>query len=310
MSTETSVDAAIAPTLSSQQQIHDVSSNNIRGDDTVIPSPSHQQQSSTSELISNTIDTGTPQRSAGRNFNNTPGGRGSGRNYYSRGGDGRGSGRNQTYVPNSVGMGRSGGRDPMGRTQGDGRILTSGRIPMGGRGLMYTPSSNNNNNTGGRGTNNMNSIESPQLQQRIPIPIHSNSGVPYGHVPAYLPGSSSLVEELDQRILLVLRDGKHIIGTLISFDQFGNLVLINAVDRQIVSIQNEESGGMKRNYYSDIPLEGIYIARGESLVLVGEVHDNDASTLLMQPVSIEELGKLSATALPTLEWDFDSDLTA
>ena len=124
-------------------------------------------------------------------------------------------GRNPTYVSNSVGMGRSGGRNPMGRTQGDGRISTGGRIPMSGRGLMYTPNNNSTNNSG-RGTNNnnnnMNSIESPQLQQRVPIPIHSNSGVPFGHVPAYLPGSSSLVEELDQRILLVLRDGKHIIG--------------------------------------------------------------------------------------------------
>jgi U6 snRNA-associated Sm-like protein LSm1 len=46
----------------------------------------------------------------------------------------------------------------------------------------------------------------------MPMQVHASSGVPFGHVPAYLPGSSSLVEELDQRILLVLRDGKHIIG--------------------------------------------------------------------------------------------------
>jgi hypothetical protein len=42
--------------------------------------------------------------------------------------------------------------------------------------------------------------------------LHETSRIPHGHVPAYLPGSASLVEELDQRVLLVLRDGKHLIG--------------------------------------------------------------------------------------------------
>jgi len=42
--------------------------------------------------------------------------------------------------------------------------------------------------------------------------LNPNSGIPYGHVPAYLPGSASLVEQLDQRVLVVLRDGKHVIG--------------------------------------------------------------------------------------------------
>ena len=66
---------------------------------------------------------------------------------------------------------------------------------------------------------------------------------------------------------------------------------------------------MKRNYYADLPLDGLYIARGESLVLVGEVHD-ESNNILMQPVTLEELGNLSPNALPSLEWDFDTDLTA
>jgi hypothetical protein len=85
-------------------------------------------------------------------------------------------------------------------------------------------------------------------------------------------------------------------------------VLTNAVDRQIVSVIDKDNG-MKRNYYADIPLEGLYVARGESLVLVGEVHD-ESNNIIMQPVSMEELGTLSASALPRLEWDFDTDLTA
>ena len=45
-----------------------------------------------------------------------------------------------------------------------------------------------------------------------PVRVHQTSGIPHGHVPAYLPGSASLVEELDQRVLLILRDGKHLVG--------------------------------------------------------------------------------------------------
>jgi hypothetical protein len=86
---------------------------------------------------------------------------------------------------------------------------SGGRIPMGGRGLVMGGRSGPNYNTYGRGYNN--NHQHPHAQ-RAPIQIHASSGVPFGHVPAYLPGSSSLVEELDQRILLVLRDGKHIIG--------------------------------------------------------------------------------------------------
>jgi len=60
---------------------------------------------------------------------------------------------------------------------------------------------------GGRGGGGGRS--SPHQQ---PTPIHQQSGVPFGHVPAYLPGSASLVEELDQKLLIVLRDGKHLVG--------------------------------------------------------------------------------------------------
>lgn len=39
-----------------------------------------------------------------------------------------------------------------------------------------------------------------------------------------LPGLA-IVEELDKRILVQLRDGRKVIGILRSFDQFANLVL-------------------------------------------------------------------------------------
>ena len=52
----------------------------------------------------------------------------------------------------------------------------------------------------------------PRGGRNAPMQLHEMSRVPHGHVPAYLPGSASLVEELDQRVLIVLRDGKHLVG--------------------------------------------------------------------------------------------------
>jgi hypothetical protein len=99
-----------------------------------------------------------------------------------------------------------------GRTRNNERG-TGGRTPVSGRGLVMGGGRTGRNNSYGRGRYNNN-------QQRTTIQVHSNSGVPFGHVPAYLPGASSLVEELDQRVLLVLRDGKHIIGVSCFFLYF------------------------------------------------------------------------------------------
>ena len=76
-----------------------------------------------------------------------------------------------------------------------------------------------------------------------------------------LSAVASLVEELDKKLLVMLRDGSKILGTLRSFDQFANIVLQDAVERIIVG-----------SSYSDIPL-GIYIVRGENVVLMGEVDE-------------------------------------
>ena len=57
-----------------------------------------------------------------------------------------------------------------------------------------------------------------------------------------LSAVASLVEELDKKLLVMLRDGSKILGTLRSFDQFANIVLQDAVERIIVG-----------SSYSDIP---------------------------------------------------------
>ena len=80
--------------------------------------------------------------------------------------------------------------------------------------------------------------------------------------PWSLSAVASLVEELDKKPLVMLRDGSKILGTLRSFDQFANIVLENAFERIIVG-----------SSFSDIPL-GLYIVRGENVVLMGEVDES------------------------------------
>lgn len=67
----------------------------------------------------------------------------------------------------------------------------------------------NNGNKGGGGEYAVNKIA-------------PTTGVPFGHLPAYLPGSSSLVEELDERIMIVLRDGRHLVGVSASYSNSDN----------------------------------------------------------------------------------------
>jgi U6 snRNA-associated Sm-like protein LSm1 len=75
-----------------------------------------------------------------------------------------------------------------------------------------------------------------------------------------------------RRLLVQLRDGRKIIGILRSFDQFANLVLENAVERIIVGRQFGES-----------PL-GLYVVRGENVVLLGEINDQADPPATLQKV--------------------------
>eukprot|EP00252_Welwitschia_mirabilis_P019774 TRINITY_DN4675_c0_g1_i1.p1 TRINITY_DN4675_c0_g1~~TRINITY_DN4675_c0_g1_i1.p1 ORF type:complete len:129 (-),score=22.87 TRINITY_DN4675_c0_g1_i1:521-907(-) len=71
--------------------------------------------------------------------------------------------------------------------------------------------------------------------------------------------STSLASYLDKKLLVLLRDGRKLIGILRSFDQFANAVLESALERKI-------SG----DKYCDIEL-GLYVIRGENVVLIGEL---------------------------------------
>ncbi|KAH3708531.1 U6 snRNA-associated Sm-like protein LSm1 isoform X1 [Dreissena polymorpha] len=93
----------------------------------------------------------------------------------------------------------------------------------------------------------------------------------------YLPGTASLIEEIDKKLLVVLRDGRTLIGILRSIDQFANLVLHRTIERIHV--------GKK---YGDIP-RGIFIVRGENVVLLGEVDIENEGKLPLEEVPIDDI---------------------
>ncbi|GCC22258.1 hypothetical protein chiPu_0000643, partial [Chiloscyllium punctatum] len=93
----------------------------------------------------------------------------------------------------------------------------------------------------------------------------------------YMPGTASLIEDIDKKHLVVLRDGRTLIGYLRSVDQFANLVLHRTVERIHV--------GRK---YGDIP-RGIFVVRGENVVLLGEIDLERETDTPLQRVSIEEI---------------------
>ena len=72
-----------------------------------------------------------------------------------------------------------------------------------------TEPQNHASRTRQEGVNDSIHEKSTEHKRDTPLPA---SGIPYGHVPSFLPGSASLVEQLDRRLLIVLRDGRHLIG--------------------------------------------------------------------------------------------------
>jgi U6 snRNA-associated Sm-like protein LSm1 len=93
----------------------------------------------------------------------------------------------------------------------------------------------------------------------------------------YLPGAISLLDQLDKRLMIMLRDGKTLIGDLRTIDQFANLVLQNTLERIYVD-----------GCYGDIP-RGIYMIRGENVVLAGELGEDQPSQLKKVSIFITEL---------------------
>lgn len=95
----------------------------------------------------------------------------------------------------------------------------------------------------------------------------------------FLPGSASLCEHLDQKILVILRDGRHLIGTLCTVDQYSNLVLDNTVERHFC---------IPKKIYADDTL-GTFLVRGDNIVILGDVDENKEEASGLKGVSLQEV---------------------
>ena len=92
--------------------------------------------------------------------------------------------------------------------------------------------------------------------------------------------------------MVILRDGRKLVGTLRTYDQHSNLVFQDTIERIV-------AGG---RYFADIP-RGIFVVRGDNLVFLGEFADGAgtagsmiegdvASVLQMQRQELERKQRL------------------
>ncbi|KAL1737770.1 hypothetical protein HDZ31DRAFT_10782, partial [Schizophyllum fasciatum] len=71
--------------------------------------------------------------------------------------------------------------------------------------------------------------------------------------------SGALVDSVDRKMLVILRDGRKLHGVLRSYDQFANLVLEDTYELIYHA-----------NLYAEKHV-GLFLIRGENVVLMGEI---------------------------------------
>ncbi|KAJ3511299.1 hypothetical protein NLJ89_g4179 [Agrocybe chaxingu] len=97
--------------------------------------------------------------------------------------------------------------------------------------------------------------------------------------------SGSLVDCVDRKMLVILRDGRKLHGVLRSYDQFANLVLEDTVERIYHGNEFAEAW------------HGIFLIRGENVVLLGEIdldREDDVPLVQVEYESIEERHRIEA----------------
>ena len=104
-----------------------------------------------------------------------------------------------------------------------------------------------------------------------------------------------MIDEVDKKVMIVLRDGRHLTGKLRSFDQFMNLILEDTYERVFLT-----------GKFSDVPL-GLYIVRGDTIVLMGEVDADpevEAANMGLEKVSPDEIDE-EGLIDSKIAWDFE-----
>ncbi|RSH81012.1 Sm-like protein [Apiotrichum porosum] len=95
--------------------------------------------------------------------------------------------------------------------------------------------------------------------------------------------SGSLVDLVDKKVLVVLRDGRKLTGVLRSYDQFANFLLESTVERLHYKFE-----------YSDVDI-GVLLIRGENVVALGEIDLIAEDNLPFVEIPLDEMrDKLAA----------------
>ncbi|KAI9934874.1 Sm-like protein [Aspergillus wentii] len=109
--------------------------------------------------------------------------------------------------------------------------------------------------------------------------------------PQMFTTAAQLLDLTDKKLVLVLRDGRKLVGVLRSWDQFG----MDDIARRHGGADDTIEKVYVGNLYADIP-RGIFIVRGENVLLLGEIdldREDDVPTTVQKasPQEVFELKK-------------------
>ncbi|KAF2803135.1 splicing factor [Mytilinidion resinicola] len=92
----------------------------------------------------------------------------------------------------------------------------------------------------------------------------------------------SLNSYLNKKVCVITSDGRTLVGTLISCDQNTNLVLQNTIERIIATADSGEKSSQTE--------QGLYMIRGDSVVVCGEVDEEIDASINWEEVKGEGIG--------------------
>ncbi|KAK8849841.1 hypothetical protein IAR55_005177 [Kwoniella newhampshirensis] len=97
--------------------------------------------------------------------------------------------------------------------------------------------------------------------------------------------SGSLVDLVDKKVMVILRDGRKLIGVFRSYDQFANFLLDSCVERLHHKLE-----------YADKDI-GVLLIRGENVVALGEIDLIAEDLVPLREVGLKEIEeKINAEA--------------
>ncbi|EDO18126.1 hypothetical protein Kpol_1031p30 [Vanderwaltozyma polyspora DSM 70294] len=95
--------------------------------------------------------------------------------------------------------------------------------------------------------------------------------------------TAAIVGSVDRKIFVLLRDGRMLFGVLRTFDQYANLILQHCVERIYFTEENKYAEEER----------GVFMVRGENVVMLGEVDidKEDKPLETMERIPFKEAAK-------------------